>query len=413
MSQVVAASSKSVQDQIDSLSSSGRALIIASRVIGGFASGGGFVVALRSLVSSVTPDKKLAVMNQTRIAAICARILGPVIGSIFLFVPSQVSGSLVLNYATFPALIAACLELLTFLGIAVAYQRDQEGQVEEHWNWRFWQDQELRGVLKELLSILAIITCSMTAMWLLYSQLIAICGFVYEVVDGLNNLWVVYLPLIVGSFGYSLVVDRLFNWLSFGQLAQVYALALLLLIGAVLLFPFSAKPEAALFYAGGVIFFLANSGIQTILRAVYARFACQTLYLGMLLSLLSIANGVAQFIGSSIAGAIVTPTVDTDWLLPHNCSTAHLTAFNYTCHACDISPLQIIVAVNNSSPLKLACWNLDNYLVLIAVLTAVVLVSAGFVIFFLRKHSVLKNVDLPEDANESSRLLRSSPYSTN
>lgn len=380
-----------------------RGLIIGSRVLSGLGSGAGLCVALRHLVSSAPHGHQLKVMNQTRVAAIIARIMGPVISSVFLFVPSSVWGNAIFNFSTWPALVAACVEWVALIGFVVFFR---SAETSDTWDWRLWRDPIIGSLWKDLATLLTIITLALTAMWVVFSQLIPICAFVYQNVDSLNNLWLVYLPMIIGAMAYSIIGAKIFERMNIQQAYQIILLLVFLVVGNTIIFPFSLHPSPWLFYVGAVLFFFGNSGVQTILRAAYAKIASSSAHLGVLLSLLWISNGLAQFIGSSISSSIVTPSISDSWLRQNNCSTDYHGNSNYNCSACTITLQQLSSAFHSGTELNLGCYYLDDYVALAAVALGFAIFCGAATVYFLPKVNLgQKNLESLEDITEESRLL--------
>ena len=334
--------------------STGIALIYISRIVAGLGSAG-LVIVLRYMVASAgsDPAEHVKVMNNFRTTGLISRVISPSIATIFLYTPDSHIGKVSLNYATIPVLITMCLALIVCICTIFLFRDRPRGETSA--SFLFWREHEMRSISKRVILINIILTLLLSGVWALMSQLIPICLFVYEIIHDIETLWYPYIPLIVGSLLSSIVLKRF----MFDEFYLLIASLLGLCIATVFLVPFSAHPSQWLFYVGAAFFFLFNTSSQTILRGMYSRMIGISRYIGILLSLLFISNGVAQLIGSSIAGALVSPRLSSTWFLRHNCSLQDFG--NFTC----ANSLNPITCTSNCTiqPCQWASgeWILDCY----------------------------------------------------
>mmetsp|Transcript_6034 Transcript_6034/g.9387 ORF Transcript_6034/g.9387 Transcript_6034/m.9387 type:complete len:477 (+) Transcript_6034:59-1489(+) len=341
--------------------SSGQALLIASRILCGF-SAGCSVVVLRWLIRTTPEDRQVQAMNRYRMVSVVARIIAPTVASFLFMIDNKKVGDFAFTGLSVAPLTTIGIDCLVFVGVIVLYENLPKS--EEHVTTKFWRDPEIQAMWKDLVMLIGGLLLWLSALWTLFAQLPIVASTVYEAVEDLDDLWKAYIPIMAGSIASFLVLGRLATRFEWTDVTITIIGSVGTCISTILLFGFEKHPSEWFFYIGASLWFLMNVTGQTALRAIYAVRVSSSKYLATLLSLLFLAGGVGQFVGSSIGTAIAHPKFDYHH---HNCTITQGESTN--------EQLEIFENVD--------CWYLDGYNAMVGVslgLLAVVAISQFFIL---------------------------------
>ena len=200
--------------------------------------------------------------NRFRQFAMAGAIVGCTYCTALLYIPfNHVWYPFQLDAFTIPVLTSGTLE--TIAAVFVFFSVQDLIKEEEGISLNLFSSSQSQSLMRSTAILNVANFFVLMGVWVFFSELVVLGGVYWGVIDSFSNIWVVYIPVLIGSFASFLAVRILTNRFALDNPKLMVLGPFFAAIGAILLFGYSSPPSTTLFYVGAAVVFLGQGVYQT------------------------------------------------------------------------------------------------------------------------------------------------------
>lgn len=259
------------------------------------------------------------------------------IGTIYLYLGPYNFGDVSLNSATLPPLTTIVLELITIPVVIMFCREIETVKLMSEDKIPIWKDKEAKQVLVDVLKLFVVYIVSMMSLWVVFAQIMPIGVLMFQISsDDLSNIWIIYLPPVIGALLGMIVTRRVIGQLSVSDDLVLVVASIGVTVSLVAFIQFKTVEHAAIFFVGGTSLFFFFGIQATAFRTIYSQTVGDSRHLNVMMSLLFVGGALGQIIGPIFSSLFISV----------ECDSASSSSSGFDFSGCEMSGLNIGIIIS-------------------------------------------------------------------
>lgn len=273
-------------------------------------------------------------MNKFRAWQFWGKFLGPLLGTIYLYLPSfDVSSIPLFNAATYAPLTTIVFIIIT---IPIVFLFCKNVELKKPVDpIPIWKDSEAKQVIFDISKLFVIYVASLTALWVVFAQIMPIGVIFFQIAtEDPSSIWLIYIPPLAGAIIGMFVTKRVIIPMKLHDNHVLIGASICVTLSLFTFIQFADHEPSYIYYIGCTILFLAFGILATAFRSIYSKTVGNSRHLAVLMSLLFSVGAIGQIVGP----------VFSSFFIEIDCTSASSSdAWGYG--SCTMSGLNIAVSV--------------------------------------------------------------------